>query len=127
MYISNFHKMYVRKLSSLRRIPKSADPVTTEHVIEHGRRFILTPSVDPRDLLLHAFLLTVMNCGMRFDKSSKVRLDSFKCTKYGMSFSVEERTKNDCRKRDYKIRRWPVSKLLGAMLMDPHLALALWL
>ncbi len=55
MYISNFHKRYVRKLSSLLHIPKSADPVTTEHVIEHGRHFFLTPSVDPFDLLLHAF------------------------------------------------------------------------
>ena len=38
MYIAEFRKMYVRKLSSLCRIPKSADPITTEHVVEHGRK-----------------------------------------------------------------------------------------
>ena len=101
--ISEFRKMYVKKLSTLGRITKSADPIESEHIIEHGKKFLLHCNVDTRDILLHAFLLVGMNCGMRFDELSKVKLEILKCKKYGVSFSIHEKTKNDWNCRNYTV------------------------
>ena len=81
--------MYARRLSSLNLIPKSADSVTVEHVVEHAEFFLLRCQANPQDVLLYAFLLTGMNSGMRFDELSKIQLDNFKCTRYDASFSIE--------------------------------------
>ena len=80
--------MFVRKLSALGRVSNTAAPIRVKHVLEHEKKFLLERNVDFRDLLLHAIPLVGMNCGMRFDEVTKVRMDSVKCTKYGFSFSI---------------------------------------
>ena len=124
--ISEFRKMYARKLSSIGRITRSADPITAEHIIEHGKKFLIGKISDPRDVLLHAFLLCGMNCGMRFDELCKVRFSSLKCTKYGVTFSISERTKNQCKNREYTLRMWPGLKFSDSILMDPLFAVSAW-
>ncbi len=79
---------------------QSSAPYKAEYIIEHARRFILTPNPDARDVPFHALQLTAMNCGMRFDELMKVRMDTLKCTKYEIPFPIEERTKQSFRDVD---------------------------
>lgn len=118
--------MFVRKLSSLGHVPRSADPVTVEHLIEHFNPYLLSHDTDIRRVTLHAILLTNMKCGMRFDEISKVRFGTFKCTNYGISFCVPEKTKNHRKQSHYKVRKWPIQVYDESTLIDPCIALAAW-
>lgn len=77
--------------------------------------------------MLHAFLLTAMNCGMRYDELSKVRMEHFTATKYGIGFGIAERCKNSNSYRSYRLRRWPGKRFMKSILMDPLFAMSTWI
>ena len=67
-----------------------------------------------------------MNCGMRFDELMKMKMDTIKRTKYGISFSIEERTKTEFQGCRYVLRAWPGEILCSCILMDPQISLCNW-
>lgn len=102
--------MHMKKLSDAGKVVRTAPPLSAEHIIEHGRRFIvhiLGGYMDKRDIELHASLLTSMNCGMRYDELSKIRRENVTSTKYGIEFGIGQRCKNSTGYRAYVLRRWP--------------------
>ena len=125
-FIKQFRRMFERKLATMGKVAITASPIQIEHVVEHAKKFLLCDSSDLRDELLHALLLTGMNCGMRLDELTKIRMECFKCTKYGIQFSILEGVKNDSKTRHYAIRNWPGKKLSECAIMDANLALAAW-
>lgn len=46
-----------------------------------------------QDIMIHAFLLTATNFGMRYYEIVKFLMDHLKCTKYGIEFAIKERCK----------------------------------
>lgn len=126
--IKEFRKMHSKKLAELGNVVRTAPPLSAEHVIEHGRKFMLTKcAIDKRDIMLHAFFLTAMNCGMRYDELSKVRMENVTTTKYGIEFSIVERCKNSNSHRSYSLRRWPGNHFSKSLLMDPLFAFSSWI
>ena len=121
--IVEFHKMMARKLAEMSNFAKSSALYKTEHIVEHEKEFLMTDKPDTRDFLLHAFQLTAMNCSMRYDELMKLKMDSFKCTKHVVSFSVQERTKTKSNARRYVLRTWPGSVVSNFVLMDTRIAL----
>lgn len=128
--IREFRNMHAKKLSEVGRVVRTAPPLAPEHIIEHGKRFLVHYSgdvVDKKDIELHAFLLTAMNCGMRYDELSKVRIENVTSTKYGIEFGIGERCKNSTGYRAYVLRRWPGDAFSKCILMDPLFAFTSWL
>ncbi len=113
-------------LSEIGRIAKSSLLYKAEYVIEHASKFLTSKFPDARDILLQAFQLTETNCRMPYDELMKVKMDSFNCTKHGISFSVEERKKTYCFSRRYVLRPWPGDLLNKCFLMDSRVALTSW-
>lgn len=72
-------------------------------------------------------MLTAMNCGMRYDEISKVKLCEVTCTINRISFCIREKTKNSCSFKEYRLRPWPGKHFHGVMVMDPLLAFSVWL
>ncbi len=64
---------------------------------------------------------------MRFDELMTVKMDSFKYTKHGVSFSVEERAKKECYSRLYVLRRWPGKTFSNSISMDVRVAVTSWI
>lgn len=127
--IKEFRKIHSKRLSEIGNVVKTAPPLCAEHIIEHGKRFMISSSpdtVERIDVMLHAFLLTAMNCGMRYDELSKVRMENVKISKYGCEFGIDVKCKNSTSYRGYQLRRWPGDALSKSLLMDPLFALAAW-
>ena len=80
--VSAFKKMIAQKLAEMGKISNTSLPYKAEYVIDHAKMFLSTDSFDIRNVLLHAIQLTAMNCGMRFNETMKLKMDSFKCTKH---------------------------------------------
>lgn len=83
--------------------------------------------LDKRDIALHAYLLTAMNCGMRYDELAKVKTENFTATKYGVEFGIAEKCKNSTSYRSYVLRSWPGDHFSKSILMDPLFAFGAWL
>lgn len=132
IHIKEFRNVHAKKLSAAGKVARSAPPLSAEHVIEHGKAFLIPKSrnvedkVDIRDVMLHAFLLIAMNCGMRYDELSKVKMENFKCTKWGIEFGIGEKCKNSEGYRSYVVRRWPGDHFSKCILMDTFFALSFW-
>jgi len=73
LMIKEFKKVHNKKLAEHGKVVRSGPPLSADHIIEHGKSFLLrsmnnpenAQSVDKRDFILHAMLLLQMNCGMR--------------------------------------------------------------
>lgn len=102
--IKNFRTMFMKKIAEAGKAPHSAAPLCVEHIIEHGKHFMLKESVDVRDVMLHALMLVAMNTGMRYDEAAKLQMGLSKCTKHGIQLGLRERTKNSCTYREYRLR-----------------------
>ena len=113
----------MRKISENGRMVQSSAPYKAEYIIEHTRRFILTLNPDAWDVLLHALQRTAMNFGMRFYELMKVRMDTLKCTKFAISFYIEERTRTEFQGYRYALGAYPGAILNNCVLMDPQIAL----
>ncbi len=99
--------MVVQKLSEIGRITRYSLPYEAEIIVEYANKVLTNAISDVRDILLHDYQLTAMNCRIRYDTFMKVKIDSFKCTKLGISLSVEERTTTGPISRRFVSDTWP--------------------
>lgn len=115
--------MHSKKLSEMGRVVQSAPPLCAEHIMEHGKCFLVSQApdsdIDKRDIMLHDFFLTAMNCGIRYDEFCKLRMENLKATKYDVEFGIAQRTKNSTSYRSYTLREWPGKCFAKSIMMDP--------
>ncbi len=87
-----FRKTRSKVLPEAGTVARCTPALSAEQIIEHGKAFVIgkddSTSPEIRNLKLHAFFLTDTNCGMRYDEQSKVKMEKFKCTKYGIEFGI---------------------------------------
>eukprot|EP00171_Calliarthron_tuberculosum_P003355 IDg3355t1 len=62
--------MYEKKQAEAGKAPRSAPPLSSEHIIAHGKHFLLADSVDTS------------------------RYHYLKCSKYGVELGIADRIKN---------------------------------
>lgn len=79
------------------------------------------------DVLLHAFLLIGMNCGLRYDKLSKIGMEELECSDFGISCSITEGIKNDTDNHVYHVREWSDKELFRCILMYPTVTIEKWI
>lgn len=127
LHIKEFKKTLSKKLSETGKMSQYAPPISSEHIIEHGEKFLTSKFVHVRDIMIHTFLLTAMNCGMRYDELAKIRIDHLKCTKYGIAFEIKERCKNSVSFRKYVLRRWPSDCFSHCILINPLFSMSSWM
>lgn len=132
IHIREFRRCHLSRLSEMGKVARSAPPLTPYLIIEHARQYMIRINdpnfaLDIADVLLHALLLTSMNCGMRYDEISKIEMKNVSVHKQGVELGVDVKCKNSIKYRKYSLRRWPGEKLSTSALMDPMLALSAWL
>ncbi len=66
-----------------------------------------------------------MKCGMRYDELLKVKMENFKCAKYGIEFRIGERYKTSTKYR-YTVRKWPGETFSKCILLETSFALSSW-
>lgn len=81
---------------------------------------------DPRDVILHAFLLTGMILGFDFKELSSVTMDAFSCSYLGVEIVIPLQGK-DCTKLVWhKVPLWPKKDLGVSSPMNPLVSIVTW-
>lgn len=73
---------------------------------------------------LHAVIVTGMSLGIRYDEISRITMDSFHCSEYGIRMSTFVGTKNNQTFLECDMTRCPGEEMYNAILMDILVALA---
>eukprot|EP00171_Calliarthron_tuberculosum_P000958 IDg958t1 len=54
--------MYLNKVAEARKDPRTAPPLSAEHIVKHGKRFLLSDAINDRHVMLYEIMLVAMNC-----------------------------------------------------------------
>lgn len=122
------------RIAQLGNAPMKARPLTASIVCSLAEyywflgKYVNSNQPDPRDIMLHAILVTGLNIGLRFDETQKLNIENVSVDGGAIQLCILCTIKNSTIPRNYTLREWPGnSALRNSIYMDPHTALLSWM